>query len=495
MPPESIRQRANKQRHQGFDNSTDADAAAGSSMIAMAPGRMNMLHPQNQQQQQHHYQHQVFGSETDLLVHDGHSKSFDEEEELLDINASLEIRSSEQQQRRVLILGHDISSHSRKCQFLTSAGGVFSFSLLYGYLQELISVSLCNRQLGLFLAMVQFMGYALWSKYLNHYVNTRHNQKGGSLMSKSEVPIKYYIILSILRAVDASLTNMAMAYVNYPAKTLMKSSRVVFTMIFGTIISRKRYQLMDYLVVMLMVYGLVLFMHADAHTSAVFNPIGIVMLTTSLLCDGAINNMSERIMIQYNVGQDEFIYKLYSIALVGIMAAAAVRGDLVEGTQYLLTPGTYAEIQEGLDPTWTVSGKVMVIALFASTGFFGSSCSALITKEFGALTMSITSTARKATTLFLSFALFKNVCTLEHVMGIVLFLTALVTKSVRASRNGLGVVYHENYEKDAAYTADKKEPSLGDEVESESRSSSNDSRFGSYDGIKRRNVRNTIQLV
>ena len=45
-------------------------------------------------------------------------------------------------------------------------------------------------------------------------------------------------------------------------------------------------------------------------------------------------------MNQYNVGQDEFIYKLYSIALVGIVGAAAVREDLVEGAQYLLTPGT-----------------------------------------------------------------------------------------------------------------------------------------------------------
>ena len=64
-------------------------------------------------------------------------------------------------------------------------------------------------------------------------------------------------------------------------------------------------------------------------------------------------------------------------------------------------------------------------------GFFGSSCSAAITKNFGALTMSITSTARKATTLFLSFMLFDNTCTLEHVAGIVVFISALTAKSLR----------------------------------------------------------------
>lgn len=64
-------------------------------------------------------------------------------------------------------------------------------------------------------------------------------------------------------------------------------------------------------------------------------------------------------------------------------------------------------------------------------GFFGSSCSAAITKNFGALTMSITSTARKATTLFLSFMFFDNECTLEHLTGIVVFICALTAKSLR----------------------------------------------------------------
>jgi hypothetical protein len=43
--------------------------------------------------------------------------------------------------------------------------------------------------------------------------------------------------------------------------------------------------------------------------------------------------------------------------------------------------------------------------------------------------MSITSTARKATTLFLSFMIFNNECTKEHVGGIVLFISSLIFKS------------------------------------------------------------------
>lgn len=210
---------------------------------------------------------------------------------------------------------------------------------------------------------------------------------------------------------------------------------VVFTMLFGVIVSKKRYGMADFGIVGLMVAGLGMFMHADAHTSAVFQPIGIIMLIISLLGDGAISNLSEALMNQYAVGQDEFIFNLYSIATFFICIAAAAKGDLRDGLAYLTRPGTMKEIEDDLVPTWSILAKILTMVLFSTTGFLGSSCSAAITKSFGALTMSITSTARKATTIFLSFALFpSNECTLEHIGGILLFIASLVAKSVRESK-------------------------------------------------------------
>jgi len=238
----------------------------------------------------------------------------------------------------------------------------------------------------------------------------------------------------MLRAVDLAMTNLAMQYINYPAKTLMKSSRVVFTMIFGVCITHKRYNLTDYAIVLCMVLGLAIFMHADATSSAVFQPAGVIMLTISLMCDGAITNMSENIMNKYNVGQDEFIFRMYSFALIAIVAAAVAKGDLTEGMVWILQPGTYDEQQNNVpleDRSWSSTGKITVMILFSSMGFFGSSCAAAITKQFGALSMSITSVSRKATTLFLSFLLFDNECTSQHILGILIFISALTTKSIR----------------------------------------------------------------
>jgi UAA transporter family len=119
---------------------------------------------------------------------------------------------------------------------------------------------------------------------------------------------------------------------------------------------------------------------------------------------------------------------------MAIASAAAVKGDFYAGMVWMLQPGTYQQFLDNApmeERTWSVSSKFLVMILFSSMGFFGSSCSAAITKNFGALTMSITSTARKATTLFLSFFLFNNVCTTEHVAGIGLFIAALTAKSLR----------------------------------------------------------------
>ena len=66
-------------------------------------------------------------------------------------------------------------------------------------------------------------------------------------------------------------------------------------------------------------------------------------------------------------------------------------------------------------------------------GFLGSSVAGAITREFGALAMSITSTARKAMTLFLSFILFPKVCTIQHVIGIAIFISSLSIKAIFAS--------------------------------------------------------------
>lgn len=65
--------------------------------------------------------------------------------------------------------------------------------------------------------------------------------------------------------------------------------------------------------------------------------------------------------------------------------------------------------------------------LFASAGFLGVSCVGALTKRFGALPSAITTTARKAVTLLLSFVVFPNKpFSLQHGIGSAVFIFGLV---------------------------------------------------------------------
>lgn len=362
----------------------------------------------------------------------------------------------------LILFGLDLSSQPPAVQFFLCACGVFAFTIVYGYLQELLAVHIAGRKFALFLASCQFAGYAFWSFVLTKIRAYRHRHRsdgefntvnGSSLCSSvrlqgqrwtigpSSVPLRTYIGLSLIRALDLGMTNSAMMFLNYPAKTLIKSSRVVFTMLLGLVIGGKSYRCRDYVAVSLLVTGLGIFLHADSKASVVFHPIGVMMLVVSLTCDGTLNNWSEVIMREYRVGQDEFQLQLYSIALLAMICAAHAKGELLLGMKhFFFQPGTVSEIEsgdtpEGGDYTWTIWRKCLVLFFFSFTGLLGSSCAGAITKRFGALSMSITSTTRKAMTLFLSFISFHNTCTLEHVAGMVIFLGALLMKSICASKS------------------------------------------------------------
>eukprot|EP00550_Attheya_septentrionalis_P002082 CAMPEP_0198291962 /NCGR_PEP_ID=MMETSP1449-20131203/9284_1 /TAXON_ID=420275 /ORGANISM="Attheya septentrionalis, Strain CCMP2084" /LENGTH=500 /DNA_ID=CAMNT_0043990649 /DNA_START=116 /DNA_END=1618 /DNA_ORIENTATION=+ len=359
-------------------------------------------------------------------------------------DSSEEIDSAETSSRAPLVsdhhlvlFGYDISEIPPRIQFGLCATGVFSFTIVYGYLQELLAIQIAGRKFALFLGTCQFFGYALGSLVLSRLGSNRKKRVLPTVrdcITRSRVPSRYYIALSLLRAVDLGMTNSSMKYLNYPAKTLIKSSRVFFTMILGIFIGKKKYGLRDYALVSSLVLGLAIFLHADATSSVVFHPAGVIMLVISLICDAALNNWSEVIMNRYEVSQDTFQLNLYSIAFLAMAIAAHVKGELISGVRhFMLMNGTVEEIESGearLNPSWTATNKILILVLFASTGLLGSSCAGAITKRFGALSMSLTSTARKGMTIILSFVLFPNKCTLEHIFGMMLFLGSLIMKSL-----------------------------------------------------------------
>lgn len=188
----------------------------------------------------------------------------------------------------------------------------------------------------------------------------------------------------------------------------------------------------DYMMVFMLVSGLSMFIHADMNSNSYFHPLGVLMLVSSLILDGTVSNWSEVTMNKYNLGQDDFQMKLFCCSFILMTLAAYQNNEIEEGFQFFFqTHGTYGETQMPNQEfySWSIQGKTLALCLFSTLGIFGGSCACAITKRFGALAMSITTTTRKAATIFLSFALFPdNPCTLEHILGVFTFVVGLFLK-------------------------------------------------------------------
>lgn len=72
---------------------------------------------------------------------------------------------------------------------------------------------------------------------------------------------------------------------------------------------------------------------------------------------------------------------------------------------------------------------MFAVMVFCGAGFMGGSCAAALTKRFGALHSAITTTARKAVTLLLSFVIFQKAISVQHGVGAGIFMFGLVVSA------------------------------------------------------------------
>jgi len=104
-------------------------------------------------------------------------------------------------------------------------------------------------------------------------------------------------------------TNHSLQYINYPAKTLFKSARVLATISVGALVLKRTYPLSQYVTCGLMVMGLALFTLADFSSSPYFDIRGVFLILIALLADACLLFVQESVL---QVGGFLFdIYRLF----------------------------------------------------------------------------------------------------------------------------------------------------------------------------------------
>ncbi|KVH95463.1 UDP-galactose/UDP-glucose transporter 2-like [Cynara cardunculus var. scolymus] len=228
-------------------------------------------------------------------------------------------------------------------------------------------------------------------------------------------PWKLYVKISAVLMGSQGLTKGSLAFLNYPAQLMFKSTKVLPIMIMGAFIPglKRKYPLHEYVSAVLLVVGLILFTLADANSSPNFSLIGVVMVCGSLIMDSFLGNLQEAIFtINPYTTQMEMLFCSTVVGLPFLVPPMIITGELFKAWHSCYEhPYIYGVLV--FESVATFIGQVSVLSLVAL---------------FGAATTAMVTTARKAVTLLLSYMIFTKPLTDQHGSGLILIAMGVILK-------------------------------------------------------------------
>ncbi|KAG4184807.1 hypothetical protein ERO13_A09G193200v2 [Gossypium hirsutum] len=306
------------------------------------------------------------------------------------------------------LFGIPLTDRPKWQQFLICSSGFFFGYLVNGICEEYVY----NR--------LQF-SYGWYFTFVQGFVYLILIRLQGFTTKQMVNPWKTYVKLSAVLMGSHGLTKGSLAYLNYPAQIMFKSTKVLPVMIMGAFIPglRRKYPFHEYISALLLVIGLILFTLADAQTSPNFSIIGIIMILGALVMDAFLGNFQEAIFtMNPETTQMEMLFCSTVVGIPFLVLPMILTGELVTAWNSCSQhPYVYGVLV--FEAMATFIGQVSVLSLIA---IFGAAATAMIT------------TARKAVTLLLSYMIFTKPLTEQHGSGLLLIAMGILLKMLPDSK-------------------------------------------------------------
>lgn len=302
------------------------------------------------------------------------------------------------------LFGISLTDRPKWQQFIICSSGFFFGYLINGVCEEYVY----NR--------LQF-SYGWYFTFVQGFVYIMLIYLQGFTTKQMVNSWKTYVKLSAVLMGSQGLTKGALAFLNYPAQIMFKSTKVLPVMVMGAFIPglRRKYPLHEYVSAMLLVIGLILFTLADAQTSPKFHIFGVVMISGALIMDAFVGNLQEAIFtLNPDTTQMEMLFCSTVVGLPFLLPPMILTGELLKAWNSCSEhPYVYGVLV--FEAMATYVGQVSVLSLVA---LFGAATTAMIT------------TARKAVTLLLSYMIFTKPLTDQHGIGLLLISMGIMLKMV-----------------------------------------------------------------
>jgi len=243
---------------------------------------------------------------------------------------------------------------------------------------------------------------------------TGDTQRAGSLMS--------YLKLSLLTLTGMYFTNASLQYLNYPTRVLFKSSKLVPTMVMGTVMQGRRYSWLEYLAAAGLVLGILLFTLGDAELRPDFHPMGIALIAIGIAADAATSNYEER----------EFFRLEHPVSQPEVVTYASLFGTL--WSLILLLPTD--ELGPALKHSHAHPSVLPLIFASAVCGYVSVTFVLLLIHLYGATVTEMVKSMRKVLTVVLSFLLYPKPVSAKYLVGGLAVLLSLAATHELHRRKG-----------------------------------------------------------
>lgn len=283
-----------------------------------------------------------------------------------------------------------------------------------------------------------------------------------------------YFVLAALTSSGMYATNAALRYLNYTTRIVAKSSKVIPTMIIGTVVQGRRYGLNEYLAASLLVAGIALFTMGDVDARPSFDPRGVALIVSALFLDSFAANFEERRLfdVPEPASHAEVVFHANAVGAAFTVCAMGLTGELRTAMESLglvsKTPSDAFYVERGFESASgasrsSSSGSVDFVeasgagaaegsfaaalpAVLASAtfGYISVSFILLLIRHFGASNAEIVKSTRKLVSIAASLILYPKPMgwkyaggTLSTVCGLA-YLYVLKRRKLNAAAPGAG---------------------------------------------------------
>lgn len=234
----------------------------------------------------------------------------------------------------------------------------------------------------------------------------------------NKAPLWKYFAISLSNVTATTCQYEALKWVSFPVQMLGKSFKMMPVMVWGILISQKKYGVRDWVVALCVTAGVTEFLMTGEirapNTEARDSIYGLAFLVSFLLFDGFTSTFQEKLFKEHQTSKyNQMLYVNLCSALTSVFSLLAFGGY----TQAIAFCAAHPPF-------------ILDVAFLSGAAVGGQFFIYSMVKEFGALCFAATMNVRQVVSIIVSYIMYSKPITMLQIGGLLLVFSALFYKSV-----------------------------------------------------------------